>query len=111
MRERGITQALRFAATWADGERLLAFRFASDGKPPTLYLRRCAKGTMIASEPLCDGGTNAEPPEKGWELLPIGALVVADSLGVSVVPTALDGWAACPASAPAAPVQSIAAAA
>jgi glutamine amidotransferase len=96
MRERGITQALRFAATWADGERLLAFRFASDGKPPTLYLRRCAQGTMIASEPLCDGGAGAEPPGTGWELLPIGALVVADELGVSVVPTPMEDWAAAP---------------
>jgi glutamine amidotransferase len=100
MRERGVAQPLRFAATWADGERLLAFRFASDGKPPTLYLRRCAQGTMIASEPLCDGASSpsdrpagSETPEGGWVLLPVGALVVADSLGVSVVPTPLEHWA------------------
>ena len=108
MRERGITQPLRFAATWADGERLLAFRFASDGKPPTLYLRRCAQGTMIASEPLCDGTADqtaarcaSEAPESGWELLPIGALVVADGMGVSVVPTPLEDWAASAAREPA----------
>jgi glutamine amidotransferase len=100
MGERGISQPLRFAATWADGQRLLAFRFASDGKPPTLYLRRCARGTMIASEPLCDGtadqtGTRclSAAPEIGWELLPVGALVVADDNGVEVVPTPLEQWA------------------
>jgi hypothetical protein len=55
---------------------------------------------MIASEPLCDGATGpadqaagSEPPEGGWTLLPVGALVAADSLGVSVVPTRLEHWA------------------
>jgi glutamine amidotransferase len=100
MRERGVAQPLRFAATWADGERLLAFRFATDGKPPTLYLRRCGHGTMIASEPLCDGAASpadpaagSEPLGGGWTLLPVGAMVAADSLGVSVVPTRLEHWA------------------
>jgi glutamine amidotransferase len=99
MQERGIEQPLRFAATWADGERLLAFRYASDGKPPTLYLRHCEQGTMIASEPLCAGaGSRAEaacgaaPPADGWQLLPVGALVTVDDRGVSVVATPLENW-------------------
>ena len=72
MRERDVEAPLRFAAVLADGERLHAFRFASDGKPPTLYLRSCKGGTIIASEPLCEG-------ETGWQLLPDGALVTVDS--------------------------------
>ena len=77
MRERGIKQPLRFAAALADGERMHAFRIASDDKTPTLYLRRQASGTIIASEPLWDDEPGAEP----WELLPAGAVVTVDSGG------------------------------
>jgi len=72
--EQGITQPLRFAAVLADGERLHAFRLASDGRPPTLYLRRMSGGTVIASEPLCED-------QPGWQLLPAGAVVSVDSGG------------------------------
>ena len=77
MRERGVEAPLRFAAVLADGERLHAFRFASDGKPPTLYLRRCKGGTIIASEPLCEA-------ETGWQMLPDGAVVSVDALRCDV---------------------------
>jgi len=73
-REQGVTQPLRFAAVLADGERLHAFRLASDGHPPTLYLRRMAGGTVIASEPLCED-------QPGWQLLPDGAVVSVDTGG------------------------------
>ena len=72
MRERGITAPLRFAAVLADGERLHAFRIASDAQPPTLYLRRCDSGTIIASEPLCED-------EPGWQMLPDGAVVTVEA--------------------------------
>ncbi len=75
MRERGVDEPLRFAAVLADGERLHAFRIASDGQPPTLYIRRglhgTAMGTTIASEPLCDS-------HNGWSMLPDGAVVTVD---------------------------------
>ncbi len=77
MRERGIEPALRFAATVADGQRMWAFRIASDGKPPTLYLRRCERGTIIASEPLCED-------EPGWQALPVGAVVQVDGAGCRI---------------------------
>jgi predicted glutamine amidotransferase len=77
MRQRGVTQALRFAAVLADGQRLWAFRIASDDKPPTLYLRRCAGGVAIASEPLCD-----EQPD--WQALPADAVVAVDASGCHV---------------------------
>ena len=77
MRERGVEQPLRFAATLADGQQLLAFRIASDGQPPSLYLRRCVGGTIIASEPLCE----AEP---GWQALPVGAVVTVDANGCEI---------------------------
>ncbi|MBR7518068.1 hypothetical protein KC217_20580, partial [Mycobacterium tuberculosis] len=46
-----ITEALRFTATLADGHTLYAFRFASDGRAPTLYHCCCDDGTMVVSEP------------------------------------------------------------
>ncbi len=77
MRERGIEQPLRFAAVLADGEQLHAFRIASDCKPPTLYLRRSAGGTIVASEPLCED-------EPGWQMLPDGAVVAVNASGSRV---------------------------
>ena len=72
MRERAVEAPLRFAAVLADGERFFAFRCASDGQPPTLYLRQHEGGTLIASEPL-----NEE--DAGWDLLPVGAVVRVDA--------------------------------
>jgi glutamine amidotransferase len=77
MREQAVEQPLRFAAVLADGERFHAFRIASDGKPPTLYLRRCSSGVVVASEPLADD-------EPGWHLLPDGAVAQVDGQGCSV---------------------------
>ena len=73
LKDAGIEQPLRFAAALADGEMLYAFRLASDGQPPTLYLRHDARGTVIASEPLDD----ANDP---WQLLPVGGVVTANRL-------------------------------
>ena len=85
MQQRGIDQPLRFAATLSDGERLWAFRIASDGRPPTLYLQRCegkgSRGTIIASEPLCD---DAKDEQSQWQALPVAALVTVDSHGCRV---------------------------
>ena len=68
MRRERVDAPLRFAAALADGERLHAFRIASDDQPPTLYRRDSACGTVIASEPLDDDGP-------GWTPLPTGAVV------------------------------------
>ncbi|MFZ2649678.1 MAG: class II glutamine amidotransferase [Burkholderiaceae bacterium] len=68
MRAAGITQALRFCAALTDGQTLHAFRLASDAEPPTLYLRRGARGDVVASEPLDDASS-------AWQALPRGAVV------------------------------------
>ena len=83
MRERGIEQPLRFAAVLADGERFHAFRIASDGQPPTLYLRRSEFGTTVASEPLCDGNNGDAEAGSGaaWEMLADGDIVTVDDQG------------------------------
>ena len=54
MAARGVTTPLRFSAALADGEQLWAIRWASDDKPPSLYLKPQRGGWAIASEPLGD---------------------------------------------------------
>ena len=56
-REAGISEAFRFAACLTDGERLWAFRWSSDPRPPTLYISDRLDGTIVVSEPIdeeCD---------------------------------------------------------
>lgn len=66
---RGVQAPLRFSAALADGKTLWAVRWASDGKPPTLYLKpQRAGGWAIASEPL---GDDAE----SWRAISPGRLV------------------------------------
>jgi glutamine amidotransferase len=60
----------RFAAVHTDGHRLFAFRWASDGQPPSLYSRYDAGGVMIASEPC-----GSEPD--AWVAMPSGSVLEA----------------------------------
>ena len=66
--------AIRFAAVHVDGSRLTAYRWADDGRPPSLYWRRIgdatAQGTVIASEP-CDEGA------EGWNRVPPSSMLTA----------------------------------
>lgn len=59
----GVAEPLRFAAVHADGDSLWAYRWSSDGQPPTLYWRQAGDGVVVASEP-CDEGSEA------WSAVP-----------------------------------------
>ena len=59
---------LRFAAVHTDGETLYAYRWASDGKPPSLYWRAEGDGIVIASEP-CDENAGV------WGSVPSGSVL------------------------------------
>ncbi|MFI4997429.1 MAG: class II glutamine amidotransferase [Hyphomicrobiales bacterium] len=52
MRAAGVKEALRFAAALTDGRDLYAVRFASDDKPPSLYLCEREDSVIVASEPV-----------------------------------------------------------
>ena len=67
MREAGVAKPLRFAAVHADGESLRCYRWASDGRPPSLYWRREAEGRVVASEPF-DAGAD-------WRAVPGGSVL------------------------------------
>ena len=83
----GVADALRFTAALTDGVRLWAFRWASDGRPATLYWRQDARGLVVVSEPIDDvvGGWNAVPsgctlvsgPERDVQLLPMECRALA----------------------------------
>jgi predicted glutamine amidotransferase len=60
----GIDEPLRFTAALSDGARIVAVRYASDDKPPSLYWRQDGDAVVVVSEPL-DGEAqswNRVPP-------------------------------------------------
>lgn len=79
MRQAGVTEPLRFAAALADGEQVFAFRFSSDPKPPTLYVRESESGSMVASEPLDgrEGQWQPVPPNSWLRMSRQGAVLHA----------------------------------
>ncbi|MCF4124760.1 class II glutamine amidotransferase [Methylobacterium sp. SyP6R] len=70
MREAGIDEPLRFTAVLTDGESLTAFRWACDGRPPSLYWRETGTGLAVVSEPI--DGLRA-----GWSEVPKGGTLLA----------------------------------
>ena len=51
MNQADIKEPLRFTAAFTDGRRLWAYRWACDGRAPSLYYRILQDGIVIASEP------------------------------------------------------------
>ena len=82
MAEAGVTEPLRFTAALTDGESLHAFRWACDGRPPSLYFREAERGLTVVSEPI-DGRS------EGWREVPKGCTLVAKA-GLPVAVQCLD---------------------
>ena len=64
----GIECPLRFTAAFTDGTTLYAVRYASDGKPPSLYVKERAGNAgsiLIASEPVDEDNTTWRPIPSG----------------------------------------------
>jgi glutamine amidotransferase len=90
MREAGIDEALRFTAAVTDGEALHAYRWACDGKPPSLYYRETASGLIVVSEPI-------DAERAGWREVPKGCTLVArpgEPVAVRCLDEAMAGLAA-----------------
>jgi glutamine amidotransferase len=66
----GVEEPLRFTAALTDGDDLYAFRWACDGRPPSLYFREAEGGLTVVSEPI-DGQSD------GWREVPKGCTLVA----------------------------------
>ncbi|GGE07310.1 class II glutamine amidotransferase [Aureimonas endophytica] len=71
-------EPLRFAAVHSDGAVLHAFRWASDGLPPSLYCRAEGDGLVIASEPCDENGG-------GWAPIPSGGLLTVRPDGAAKI--------------------------
>lgn len=87
MRAGGVAKPLRFTAVHADGTWLRCFRWASDGRAPSLYWRPEPTGSIVASEPF-----DAAP---GWQMVPAGAVLALGPDGAArwsrlAVPGALE---------------------
>jgi glutamine amidotransferase len=70
MQEAAIEEPLRFTACFTDGESLWAYRWACDGKPPTLYFREHGGNLLVVSEPIDDR-------DRGWREVPKGCALIA----------------------------------
>ena len=70
MREANIKEALRFTAAVTDGTSVFAYRWASDGRAPSLYWRQTPKHLLVASEPL--DGDRAR-----WREVPQACVLIA----------------------------------
>ena len=68
----GVTDPLRFAACLSDGETLWAFRWSSDAKPPSLYIRSTVEGTVVGSEPVDFRSDWVEVPKFGYVVVKPG---------------------------------------
>jgi glutamine amidotransferase len=70
MAEAAVAEPLRFTAAFADGTGLWAYRWASDGAPPTLYYREGEGHLLVVSEPIDDR-------HRGWREVPKGCMLIA----------------------------------
>jgi glutamine amidotransferase len=83
MRAAGVGEPLRFAAGLSDGERLYAFRWASDRKPPTLYAHAAEGRVVIASEPV-------DAKREAWRAISHDSCLVAQRGRAEIAPLRLD---------------------
>ncbi|WP_375410224.1 class II glutamine amidotransferase [uncultured Methylobacterium sp.] len=81
MQAAGVAEPLRFTAVVTDGDSLTAYRWACDGRPPSLYYRETEAGLIVVSEPI-DGC------REGWNVVPKGGTLQARRGGSAVVTTA-----------------------
>ncbi|HLP66934.1 MAG TPA: class II glutamine amidotransferase [Rhizobium sp.] len=77
MEEAGIHDPLRFTACYTDGVSLWAYRWASDGKPPSLYFREEPNGVLVVSEPF-------DERQQGWNEIPRDCALKVDRFGVKI---------------------------
>ncbi|MCR6671863.1 class II glutamine amidotransferase [Devosia ginsengisoli] len=70
MHANAIPLPLRFTTILADGDSLIAIRWASDDHPPSLYWRQLDTGIAIASEPFGDTSDT-------WHPVPPGSVMTA----------------------------------
>jgi predicted glutamine amidotransferase len=96
-RAQGIRAPVRFAACHTDGRSLHAFRWASDDRSPSLYLRRLDDGVVIASEPYDDArdAWEAVPPDRSVTV-GVDGVVRIERFGPSLRPDAAASEAVAP---------------
>jgi glutamine amidotransferase len=79
-RQAGLEANLRLTAALADGERIYAVHYATEGDAPTLYHRRSDNdGLTLASEPL-------DADRDGWQAVPQQSLVIAGAGSLDIRP-------------------------
>ncbi|GGN37809.1 MULTISPECIES: class II glutamine amidotransferase [Marinomonas] len=65
MKDKKITDPLRFTSVFSDGEEIIAVRFSSDDRAPSLYCKEFSHHIVIGSEPL-------DHSSDSWTQVPAG---------------------------------------
>jgi glutamine amidotransferase len=79
MKEKKITEPLRFTSIVSDGKGMIAIRFSSDEHAPSLYVKKYDDHVVIGSEPL-------ELSSEDWVLIPAGHIARIKHLGYEIAP-------------------------
>ncbi|MGR0279653.1 class II glutamine amidotransferase [Marinomonas dokdonensis] len=79
MAAKNISEPLRFTAVLSNGEEIIAVRYSSDDKAPSLYCKAYEQHTVIGSEPL-------DLSNKGWELVPADHVARISDKGYTIEP-------------------------
>lgn len=87
---KGITQALRFTAALSDGNKVYAFRMASDHLAPSLFYIKTSEGIILASEPLDAQGAK-------WNAIEANSAVILENSEISHCDFTLETSAECAA--------------
>ncbi|MCB5160448.1 class II glutamine amidotransferase [Marinomonas algarum] len=72
MKDKNIDEPFRFTSVFSDGKRIIAVRFSSDDKAPSLYAKQFDDHIVIGSEPL-DHRTDS------WTLVPAGHIAYLEN--------------------------------
>lgn len=79
MKEKNITEPLRFTSVVSDGKEMIAIRFSSDDRAPSLYYKEFDDHIVVGSEPL-------DFSHKEWNLVPAGHIAKIKNHTYQIVP-------------------------
>ncbi|MDB4837697.1 class II glutamine amidotransferase, partial [Marinomonas sp.] len=79
MKDKNITEALRFTSVLSDGKEMIAIRYSSDESAPSLYFKQYDDHIVVGSEPL-------ESSTKDWNLVPAGHFMKIENMAHMTYP-------------------------
>ncbi|PMN64942.1 class II glutamine amidotransferase [Enterovibrio norvegicus] len=84
MRARNIKEPFKASLCLSDGKQFWGLRYATSGKPPTLFYKETEGGVVLASEPF-------DEKREGWTTVPEQSFVDIQGKEVTITPFRCDG--------------------